>query len=249
MDAITESTIEDLAKAGRTITNTATVQIDERAGLGSTMKLVTGGKMRPDRFDVVVAHGPTGPEAVIWPLMASTPLPGEYHTRLRGALATPVTYGETLLSSNWQSPDRELQKWLRKEKFDAYMLPNEMKQGFTKVGLDHVVDLYPEASDRSRLVITLGGMGGIGSVKVALTVSGLLAPSVAMSMTTGRQRRSASLATSPWLTLRSMGPCSPRPRRTWRRQGLQRVRRHRLLTQRSEPGRSSRRRDPTQVSA
>lgn len=185
MDAIAESAMSDLVAAGRTVTNTATVRIDERAGLGSTMKLVTGGKMRPDRFDIVTADGPSGPECVIWPMMAATALPGEYHARLRGALAAPAMYGETLVSSNWQSPERELQKWLRSEKFEAHTLPNEMKQGLTKVNLEHVIDLWAEASDRSRLVITLGGIAGHGSMSAAITVADRLAPSVAMSMTMG----------------------------------------------------------------
>ncbi len=149
------------------------------------MKLLTGGKLRPDRFVVVTADGPIGREVVIWPMMAAVPLPGEYHLRLRGALRSPAYYKSGFIGVNWSSPDAEIEAWLRKEKFEADRLPNEMKFGLTKVTLDHVIDIFAEAADVSRVVMTLGGFSGIGTVKTAMNIAGRLAPSIALSSAPG----------------------------------------------------------------
>ena len=181
MESITQETVSSLEKAGRTVASLVTLTIGERAGLGSNLKLVTGGKLRPDRFEVITAEGPLGREIVVWPMMAATPLPGEYHVRLRGALRAPAVYKSGFIGTNWSSDDSELQSWLRQEKFEAHLLPNDMKQGLTKLDLDHVVDVFAESADVSRLVMTLGGIGGIGTVKKALIIADRLAPSIAMS--------------------------------------------------------------------
>lgn len=149
------------------------------------MKLLTGGKLRPDRFEVINADGPLGREVVVWPMMASTPLPGEYHVRLSGALRAPAVYKSGFVGVNWSSPDAELQSWLRKETFEAHLLPNNMKQGLTKLDLEHVVDVFAESSHVSRLVMTLGGFGGIGTIKSALSIADRLAPSIALSAASG----------------------------------------------------------------
>lgn len=185
MEMIVEETTSAFDAAGRAVASVVTVPVEDRAGLGSTLKLVTGGKIRPDRFEVVTAEGPLGREVVIWPMMASTPLPGEYHVRLRGALRSAAVYANGFISVNWSSTDQELQAWLRQETFHADELPNQMKQGLTKLELKHVVDVFAEAPDVSRIVVTLGGFGGIGTVKTAIKVAGRLAPSIALSSAPG----------------------------------------------------------------
>lgn len=185
MESITQEAVSSLEKAGRTVTSLVTLAIGERAGLGSNMKLLTGGKLRPDRFEVITAEGLLGREVVVWPMMAATPLPGEYHVRLPGALRASAVYKSGFVGTNWSSEDNELQSWLRKETFEAHLLPNDMKQGLTKLDLEHVIDLFAESATVSRLVMTLGGIGGIGTVKKALTIADRLAPSIALSTASG----------------------------------------------------------------
>ncbi len=186
MEMATTSAISDLEKAGRRIDAHVDIRIGDRSNVGSSAKMIFGGKLAPDRLVAISADGPFGREVLIQSFSGFSTLPAEYYVQLPGAFRTAISYSETRFSQNWHAQDDdELQKWLRAQDFEAYLLPNELTQGLVKMNLPWVVQAFPTGADRSALVFTLGGIGGLGNIKTATTIAAQMGPSIATSTAAG----------------------------------------------------------------
>lgn len=185
-DMATDSAIKALTEAGRTITDHRPISFGEQHLLGGALKSVFGGKLSMSRVDVIVAEGPSGQVVVLQPYDGNTPLPGELHAVVRGALRASAAYGSSNWGGfNWHSDDEEIQGYLRSQKFSAQDLPEDLKHGLGSIRLDWTVQAFPVAADRSWIACQLGGFSGSGSHGAALTVVDQLAPAIAMSAASG----------------------------------------------------------------
>lgn len=188
MEMATQSAVEGFAERGRTVTGQHSMTFTEGGTLGSALKSVTGGKVTMSRVDVVVANGPHGIEVVTQPYAGNTPLPGELHVLVPGALGAAAAYDDSgFLGFSWNSPNDELKKYLRSNKFAAHELPEELKHGLTAIKLGWTVQVNAIAVDRSWITCQTGGFSGMGAHVRALGIVDQLAAAVAQSYSTGPQ--------------------------------------------------------------
>lgn len=149
--------VEQFAEHGRTVTGVYDIKLRDGGGALGTMASITGGAMSAERLEVVTANGPFGTECVVVPFDGHSVLPGEYHLTIPGALRTSVEY-QRRMGGTWNAgDDKEMATWLKKQKFPTYSLPDELKQGFTKIKLETAFQLVPVGPQHSMLVFTLGG--------------------------------------------------------------------------------------------
>lgn len=184
----TNAAVERLTERGRTVTGVHSLTFTEGGELGAALKSITGGKLTVSRTDVVVANGPHGTEVVTQPFAGNTPLPGELHVQVPGALADAAAYDDSgFVGFNWNCSNSELKKYLRSGKFGAHELPEELKHGLTAIKLGWTVQVNAIAADRSWIACQLGGMSGMGAHRSAIDAVDQLAMAVAQSYAAGPQ--------------------------------------------------------------
>jgi len=105
--------VKQFTKHGRTVTGVHDVSLRAEGGALGTLAAFTGGTLSADRYEIVTATGPLGPECVVVPFDGHAVLPGEYHLMLHGALRSPVEFLRRRGGTWHAGPDEELAKWLK----------------------------------------------------------------------------------------------------------------------------------------
>lgn len=180
----TEAGVKAFAERNRAVIAHHALSLGDGDSMAATLKSVTGGKVSMNRADLVVADGPHGREVLVQPFAGNTPLPGELHVLVAGAFIAPAAYDDSgFFGFSWNSPDEDLQSYLREQKFAAHTLPEQLKHGLTAIKLGWTVQVQAVAADRSSICCQLGGFSGSGAHAAALTVVDQLAPAIAQSRT------------------------------------------------------------------
>jgi hypothetical protein len=138
------------------------------------------------RVGIIVASGPFGPEVVAQPLGDGDAVPAEFHVWLPGALRSAAEYRVGRLSGSWGCPgDTDVELWLRSEDFGVAALPVTVAHGYRNIKLDTVVQLHPADTNRSALIIMLGGEPPASELSAALAVTDLIAAAIVSSSASG----------------------------------------------------------------
>jgi len=185
MSEAKQGIVKQFTKHGRTVTGVHDVSLRDEGGVLGTLAAFTGGTLAADRYEIVTATGPLGPECVVIPFDGHAVLPGEYHLTLHGALRSPVEFLRRRGGTWHAGQDEELAKWMKSQKFPTFMLPDELKQGFTKVQIEQMLQLFPIGLQHSALVFTLGGNHADVQLKPYLELVEKLAPAIAGSAAPG----------------------------------------------------------------
>lgn len=173
--------VKQFGKHGRTVTGVHDISVRDEGGALGTLAAVTGGTLSAGRYEIVTATGPLGPECVVVPFDGHAVLPGEYHLTLPGALRSPIEFLRRRGGTWHAGPDEELAGWLKSQKFPTFGLPDELQQGFTKIELERLLQLFPIGPQYSALVFTLGGNHTDIQLEPYLELAAKLGPAIAAS--------------------------------------------------------------------
>lgn len=177
--------VKQFAKHGRTVTGVHDISVRDEGGAIGTLSAFVGGTLSADRYEIVTATGPLGGECLVVPFDGHAVLPGEYHMTLHGALRSPVEFLRRRGGTWHAGPDEELAGWLKSQKFPTYSLPDELRQGMTKVEIERILQLFPVGPQHSALVFTLGGIHTQIELKPYLEVATKLAQAIGASAAPG----------------------------------------------------------------
>ena len=185
MSEAKQGIVDQFRKWDRHVTGVHDLSVREGSGALGTLSAIAGGLLRADRLEVVTATGPLGPECIVQPFHGHSVLPGEYHLTIPGALRTPVEYLRKR-GGTWNAgDDDEIVKWCKSLELDTYLLPDELKQGFTRIKLESVFQLVPISTAASHLVFTLGGIHAMIDLKPYVPLAEKLAAAIAASVGPG----------------------------------------------------------------